>query len=118
MAAVVGLGLAILLILDMHFITLSYIKRQYAAGKSIADAIEGGTANAGKMILSLSLVPVVAGLILWFCGGDLIRNFGMALLGGGAIAGLTGALLLKAILKIFVAIGMENPKILGLKRGE
>ena len=65
----------------------------------------------------LSLVPVAAGLLLWLCGGDLVRNFGIALLGGGAIAGLTSALLLKALIKIFVGIGMENPKILGLKRG-
>ncbi len=117
MSAVAGLGLAILLIVDMHLITLSNIKRQYAAGKSIADAIENGAANAGKTILMLSLVPVAAGLLLWLCGGDLVRNFGIALLGGGAIAVLTSALLLKALIKIFVGIGMENPKILGLKRG-
>ncbi len=118
MAAVVGLGLSILLILDMHSLTLSHIKKQYAAGKSVADAVDGGTANARKTILWLSLVPVVAGLALWLCGVETVRNFGIALFGGGALAGLTAAFLIKAILKIFMGIGMTNTKVLGLKRGE
>lgn len=118
MAAVAGLGIALLLILDAHLLTLLNIKRQYAAGKNIADAIDGGSAAAGKTIAALVLVPVVAGFLLWLCGGAAVRNFGIALLGGGAVAGLAGALLLKGIIKIFVGIGMENPKVLGLKRGE
>ena len=115
-AAVAAFGFGIILILAAAMIILYQIKSQYALGKSLRDAIDNGFAYGRKAVLELMLIAVVSGIALWICGGA-AKSFGIVLFGSSAIAILC-ALLLKSVINMIVGMGIENTKVLGLKRGE
>ena len=116
-AAITGLALALVLIIGMHILVLQSIAKQYADGKDVISSIDGGVQNVRKLIIELSVVAMVAGAGLWLCGG-MVANFGIALLGGGFVTAVTAAFVVGMIAKIFVGLGADKGKSLGLKRGE
>lgn len=117
MAGIVGGCVGIICIILVNAYMLYAIEKQYALGKDVVSSIDGATQSVKKTIIEFVCVAASSGLVLWICGGAL-KPFGIALLGGSAIAAIFGVLLLKHVAKTLVKAGCEKAMLFGLKRGE
>ncbi len=117
MAGIVGAAVSILFIVLIHAYMLAAIEKQYASGKDVISAIDNAAQNVKATVVEFICVSVAVGAILWICGGAL-KPFGIAILGGSAIAAAFGVLLLKHVAKTLVKAGCEKASLLGLRRGE
>lgn len=117
MTGIVG-GLAgIIFIVLIHAYMLYAIEKQYVNGKDVISSVDNAAQNVKKTVVEFVCVAAATGAVLWICGGAL-KPFGIAILGGSAIAVIFGVLLLKHVAKTLVKAGCEKAALLGLKRGE
>lgn len=114
---VAGLGVAMLLTVMFHIFVLNKISDKYAKGKNFADSLDGGVEDAKNTVIEVGCVAVAVGLGLWISASS-VKNFGMALLGGGVIALVTSLLLTRHIAKLIEGTWSLKPSAFGLKRGE
>lgn len=115
--AVAGIVVGLLITIFAHILVLNNVSRQYALGKDVISSLDSGVKNAQSIIFELCLVAAVLGIGLWIAGAG-FASFGIALLGGAIVAVVTSVFVLKFVAKIFVGLGADSAKALGLKRGE
>lgn len=114
---IAGLGVAMLMTVMLHIFVLNKISDKYAKSKSFDDSLDGGVEDAKNIAIEIGCVAVIVGLGLWICGSS-VANFGMAIMGGGAIAVVTSLLLVRHITKLIDGTWDIKPSVFGLKRGE
>lgn len=115
--AVAGLVAGFILTVVTHMLVLNSITKQYQIGKSLNDSIDTGVSNIKNMVLEIAAVALAVGIGLWISGTN-IAYFGLGLMGASVVAAVSAWLFVKPITKIFIGLGLDDPKAYGLKRGE
>lgn len=100
-ALVVGIGLA----MDACCIVFERIKEELYKGRSVKSAYEEGCKKSTSAILDTNITLLLASMVLYFFGRQLVRNFAITLLISILSVLIIMFLIVRLMLKLFVKSG-------------
>ncbi len=113
MMSMMGLALGI----DYSLLIVSRFREEFAAGRSMEEALEKTAATAGRTVMFAGLVLILAMLAsLWIAPGDMMMSATAGVLGAAFLAMVGSATLLPALLSVLAPylerwrIGRKSPK--------
>lgn len=116
--SIAGIVLSIGMAVDANIVIFERIKDEYKSGKSLQAAIDDGYVRSRTAILDSNLTTIIAGLVMMLVGPAPIKNFATTLLAGIVISMFTAMFVTRFIMKLFIKIGIDSPKLLSLKEGQ
>ena len=106
---IAGILLSIGMAVDANVIIFARIKEELLLGRSTAAAVDAGFSKAFSAILDGNVTTMIAAVVLYFFGSELIRSFATTLMIGIIISMFTALVITRSILKAFVGMDLRKP---------
>ena len=115
---VIGLAIALVLCADGMFVLSKRISEEFANGKTVKASIKTGFKRSLAPVLFVCGTAIVISLLMFAFGFGSIRNFGIVLGIGSAIAIVINLLFLRLMVALFLPLLKKPEAFLNLKRDE
>ena len=111
---VLGFGLTVL----CHIIIFEKIRSEYAQGRKIPLAFKLGFKNSLFNVVDISVIAILASLVLYFIGFDILKSFAVPVFVGGILAMFSSLIVTRVFTKWYLPLNSTKPNKLALKKGE
>ena len=110
---ILGVGMAV----DANVIIFSRIREEIAAGKPVKSSFKLGFSRALSAIIDAQVTTLIAGIVLYEIGSATVKGFSVTLMLGIIASIISGVLISRLYLDVFINIHREDPKasLFGLK---
>lgn len=112
---IAGIVLSIGMAVDANVVIFERIKEEILAGKTLRSAVNSGFSRAFPAILDGNVTTLIAAVVLFWLGTGTVKGFAQTLMIGIIISMFTALVITRVLLKGFIGIGLNNPKLYGLK---
>lgn len=112
---IAGIVLSIGMAVDANVVIFERIKEEILAGKTLRSAVNVGFSRAFPAILDGNVTTLIAAAVLFWLGTGTVKGFAQTLMIGILISMFTALVITRILLKCFIGIGLNNPKLYGLK---
>ena len=116
LAGIAGVILSIGMAVDANCIIFTRIKEEIGQGKSVRSAVKQGFHKALSAIIDGNVTTLIAALVLGVMGTGTVRGFAQTLALGVVLSMITAIIVTRGFLVAFTAIGLDNPKLYGIKK--
>lgn len=113
---IAGIILSIGMAVDANVIIFTRIKEEIGVGKTVKSAIKTGFAKALSAIVDGNVTTLIAALVLFWRGSGTVKGFASTLALGIVLSMFTALFVTKGILNALFALGLENPKLYGVRK--
>ncbi|PKM51865.1 MAG: protein translocase subunit SecDF [Firmicutes bacterium HGW-Firmicutes-7] len=111
---IAGLILSVGMAVDANVIIFARIREELAMEKTLRASVNAGFKKAMSAILDGNITTFIVAVILYIMGTGTIKGFAVTLALGIIISMFTAFVVTRAILNIFVSIGINNKKLYGV----
>lgn len=115
---IAGIILSIGMAVDANVIIFARIREELALGNSVPNAVEAGFQKAMSAILDGNITTLIAAAVLGWRGSGTIKGFAQTLALGIIISMITALFVTRFILRVFIGLGLENPKLYGVGKAK
>lgn len=112
---IAGIVLSVGMAVDANVIIFERIKEELLMGKTLRSALDAGFSRAFPAILDGNITTLIAAVVLFWLGNGTIKGFAQTLMIGIVISMFTALVITKLIMKCLVGVGLNNPKLYGIK---
>ena len=112
---IAGIVLSIGMAVDANVVIFERMKEELLAGKTLRSAVDKGFSRALPAILDGNITTLIAAGVLFWLGTGTVKGFAQTLMIGIIISMITALFVTRIILKGLIAIGINNPKLYGLR---
>lgn len=113
---IAGIILSIGMAVDANVIIFTRIKEEIGLGKTVKSAIKTGFAKALSAIVDGNVTTLIAAAVLYWRGSGTVKGFATTLAIGIVLSMITALFITKFILNSLYEIGLQSPKLYGVKR--
>ncbi|MCL2370039.1 MAG: protein translocase subunit SecD [Firmicutes bacterium] len=113
---IAGIILSIGMSIDANIIIYERIKDEYRKGKSMKASYHAGFKRAMRAIIDSNVTGIGAGVVLFILGTGPVMSFAVIFMMGIAVSMLTNILITRMLIKNFLNLAGDRPKLFGLKR--
>ena len=104
---ILGIGMAV----DANVVIFERFREEVRNGRTLRPAVTAGFKNALSAIVDSNVTTMIAALVLLQFGTGSIKGFAITLLISVAASMFTGVVVTRALLKLFVNLGIKNTKL-------
>lgn len=115
---IAGIILSIGMAVDANVIIFERIKEEYAAGKTVDNAIKVGFKRAFVTVFDSNLTTILASIVLWILASGSIQGFAITLFLGVIISMFSSIVVTRWIMKLLKPLAKEQDKFYNLVRRE
>lgn len=112
---IAGIVLSIGMAVDANVIIFERIREELTMGKTLRSSVNSGFSKAFSAILDGNVTTLIAAVVLFWLGNGTIKGFAQTLMIGIILSMFTALVITRIIMKCFIGIGMNNPKLYGIK---
>jgi len=113
---IAGIILSIGMAVDANVIIFTRIKEELGHGKTVKSAIKTGFSKALSAIVDGNVTTLIAAVVLYFRGSGTVKGFATTLGLGIVLSMLTAIFVTKGALYALYALGLDQPKMYGIKK--
>jgi len=113
---IAGIILSIGMSIDANIIIYERIKDEYRKGKSMKASYHAGFKRALRAIIDSNVTGIGAGIVLYILGTGPVQSFALIFIIGIAVSVITNIVITRMLIKNFLNITGDRPKLFGLKR--
>lgn len=113
---IAGIILSVGMAVDANCIIFTRIREELALGKTVPTAIQNGFSKALSAIIDGNVTTIIAALVLYLKGSGTVKGFAQTLAIGIILSMITAIFVTKLLMKSFVALGLTDMKLYGMKK--
>ena len=113
---IAGIILSIGMAVDANVIIFERIREEYAAGKTVASAVQAGFKRAFVTILDSNITTILASIVLLILCPGSIKGFAITLLIGVVLSMVTAIVVTRFILNLLMNLASNKSKFFNLKK--
>ncbi len=116
LAGIVGCVIGFCLTMLCHVIVFENIKKEYKMGRKIPLSFKLGYKNSVLSVVDVSVISIIASVILYFIGFEILKSFAIALFLGGIFAMFSSLVVTRGFTKWYLPLNSTNAKHLNLTK--
>lgn len=114
---IAGIILSIGMAVDANVIIFTRIQEEIGVGKTVRSAIKTGFAKALSAIVDGNVTTLIAAMVLFWRGSGTVKGFASTLAIGIILSMFTALFVTKGALAALYAVGFEDAKCYGVRKG-
>ncbi len=116
LSGIIGCVIGFCLTMVCQVIYFENIKKEYKMGRKIPLSFKLGYKNSILNIVDVSVISIIASVILYFIGFEILKSFAIALFLGGIFAIFSSLVIMRGFTKWYLPLNSTNAKHLNLKK--